>query len=115
MIDRDKLAKVAQETERRLVEERLKPSRLLSELDQIAELLDAHWQTLTRPQVEALKLRASLTIELLKKAVPDLKSIEPAGANDKAVQYVMEAPVKVADKAASTSVVELRLKKRGKS
>lgn len=69
----------------------LRVEEAIRDLNDVGALLRAQWQTMTRNQIDASKLRVELARIKLAKALPDLKSMEHStgvGENDK-VQFII--------------------------
>jgi len=69
----------------------LRVEEAVRDLNDVGLLLRSQWQTMTRNQIDANKLRVELARIKLAKALPDLKSMEHStgsGENDK-VQFII--------------------------
>lgn len=59
-----------------LIRKRINPHDCLSKIHTVEDVLAEEWATLTRVQVEALRLQADIQFKKLMKVLPDMKATE---------------------------------------
>lgn len=75
--------------EQELLRKRLRPAEYISNIEECMEHLRAHWQTMGKNQIDALRAIIQANSELLDKSLPDLRAVDMTPEKEAPVRFLI--------------------------